>query len=109
MGCDYAAAAVIGYEIDPKSPFTTQRVKAFKHDLPDEPNQQYDPGSGRKLYVDKKLPIDGYDPDGHPERLGRFDLTSTYEGRQIFVGVSVETESSNGGEESAFGELGNIA
>ena len=74
MGVDYSAMLVIGIKLPEESELprlkTFTRKKAFKHDFEDNSEIEFDPKTGKKLFLDEKEEIDSdlpafvYDDEG---------------------------------------------
>lgn len=124
MGADYSAHAIIGVELpDPESLPNLKikvRKKAFKHSFEDDGETEFDPKTGKPLWLDEVMDVDSDDPavvydlydDGDDIELvdGQkvlkapkgMDFNVGTDEDSIFIGVVVSTGSSNGGEETEF-------
>jgi len=116
MGADYCAYAVIGCLVDEeKIPMKKTRVKAFKHDFPDNPEVQFHPKTGQQLYEDVEYPAFAFEndsPDVEVIKLEKYglELFSSTDHHYTVIGVGTGKDTySNGGDEYDFVKLPDIS
>lgn len=115
MGADYSAYAVIGCQVELDNiPVKKERVKAFKHDYPDDGEIKFDPKTGKALWKTVEYPEFAFDYDkyDHPDdnggktkivKLGTLKMYHGTDGEPTVLGVGTgENTYSNGGEDCDF-------
>ena len=102
MGCTYRAYTVLGYklEADEGDPFIFKRdshiVKAFKHDYEYDPNFQFCPQTGKKLWEKKETwsEVAGYDE--MRETYCGYKIYEDYDRDTYYIGLVAESPSDEG-------------
>lgn len=123
MGADYTAYTVIGVAlpaVDELPRLTARRrKKAFEHNFTDDGETEFDPKTGRPLWLDEteKYTVRDTPAVVYPDKYGEEEIeegqillkvpegTSFHygtDGEPIFLGVVSRTGNSNGGNDTAF-------
>lgn len=114
MGVDYRAYAVIGCVVDlDKVTMKKERVRAFKHNYPDNGEIKFDPKTGRALWETKEYPefvfeddggcTDDYSGKSKVIKLMGLKLYQGTDGEPTVLGVGTGDDTySNGGDDKEF-------
>ena len=130
MGAYYFAKAIIGVKLPNEDDIPKAKVmvrkRAFDHGYDDDGEMEYDPRSGKKLWLDEKEEVESGYPSVVFDVHGEWEDIDLEQGQTIikfpngikyaygtdclswYVGFVVETGSTNGGEDIAFSKLPNI-
>lgn len=97
MSVNYSAKAVIGVRINPDKLYAKKKFKAFDHNFSEL--QNFCSQTGRRLWIEKEFPIDGY--DAIRNKLFGFPVVYGTDGSEAFICVAAATDThSNGGNNS---------
>ena len=119
MGADYSAVAVIGVPLPDEDSIprakTTTRKKAFKHKYEDDGDIEFDPKTGKKLFLDETEETEedypafvfndenGLEPGQKIIKIPKgLEIAMGTEDSCGCLGIVVETGSSNGGDDYGF-------
>lgn len=123
MGADYRAYTVVGVSlpaVDELPRLTAKRrKKAFEHDYPDDGETEFDPKTGKPLWLDEteEYTVRGTPAVVYEDEYGETEVEEGQillkapegmrfhygtDGEPVFLGVVSRTGNSNGGDDTAF-------
>jgi hypothetical protein len=77
------ATSIIGIKISPSKFFVNKKIRAYNHSYPDE--YEYDPKSGKRLWVENPEPIPDADGNFQKNNTENKYLLHRYKGWQAFA------------------------